>query len=403
MLNLACSIKSQNCEENEGSLRVLHVLEDFSVGNTGVTAVVRQISQWQARQCAWVGVYATGQSNLMAPEGVHVHYSELNSLSGGWRYPLGGEHELMQLVRNYGVTVIHLHGLWRAAPIIGMRVALRAGLPTVLSVHGQTSPWALEGQGGLKSLKKKLYWNGFAKARIGGANVLHAITPLERQHMELFFGRRVATVIPNAIDLDLPECKEYRPNSSPECVIGFLGRLHPVKGVDTLIRAFSEASLAGRWRLLLAGPEEVPAYADYLRGLAASSSRSAQIEFCGPLYGQQKTDFLQRIWVLAAPSHTEVIGMVNLEAANLCTPSITTHETGLVDWEAGGGMLVSPEVVTLQAALEKASCWSEAERLLRGQASHDLVKDHYSLDVVGRAWLRLYRKLHTGCDEYSGS
>ena len=33
----------------------------------------------------------------------------------------------------------------------------------------------------------------------------------------------------------------------------------------------------------------------------------------------------------------EVIGMVNLEAANLGCPSITTFETGLHDWEEAVG------------------------------------------------------------------
>ena len=48
-------------------------------------------------------------------------------------------------------------------------------------------------------------------------------------------------------------------------------------------------------------------------------------------------------FVFVAPSHSEVIGMVNLEAAILQTPVITTFQTGLLkDWSKNGGFLIEP-------------------------------------------------------------
>jgi glycosyltransferase involved in cell wall biosynthesis len=394
MFNMANSMKRPTfCDGNRKKVRVLHILEDFSLRNTGVTSIVRQVAQWQAKKCEWVGVYVTGKSELSPPDGVHVHCSDLSPYFGGWRYPKGGESELKKLVQEFGVTLIHLHGLWRAAPIVGMKVASREGIPSILSVHGQTSPWALEGQGILKQLKKKLYWKGFAKAQLGDVSVLHAITPLEAQHLERFFGRHVDAVIPNAVDLDQIASSEMRPKPSPEPIIAFLGRMHPVKGIEKLIRAFSNSSLPSHWRLILAGPEEVPEYAKFLRAIAKSSKRAKNIEFCGALYGQEKINFLQRAWVLAAPSHTEVIGMVNLEAASHHVPSITTYETGLTDWNTGGGLLINATEGMLQIALEEVACWTEAERVERGNASYDLVRRQYSLDVAGRSWIGLYRRL----------
>ena len=46
------------------------------------------------------------------------------------------------------------------------------------------------------------------------------------------------------------------------------------------------------------------------------------------VYGNQKNKLLKQAWALILPSHSEVIGMVNLEAALLKTPSITTYKTG---------------------------------------------------------------------------
>ena len=378
------------------SIRVLHVVEDFSSGNTGVTSVVRQIVQWQAKHCEWVGVYAAGPVDLPPLNGVHVEAADLDKAYRSWRYPAGGLTGLLRLIDANGVTILHLHGLWRAVSLLGVKAAAVSEVPVVLSVHGQTSPWALNGQAVSKQIKKWLYWNCFARRQFQKVNALHAITPLEGEHMARFFKRDDYVIIPNAIELDSHEqCvpAEILPTRS----FVFLGRLHPVKGVDILIEAFSSADLGPEdWRLILAGPEEVPEYVAHLRELVTRSTRRSRIEFAGPVFNQDKQSLLRQAWVLVAPSHTEVIGMVNLEAAAQGTPSLTTHQTGLTDWQKGGGILVTPEVGAVRTALENASRWSMAERLKRGRASRDLVQSRYSQEAVGPRWIGLYNRLQGG-------
>ena len=65
------------------------------------------------------------------------------------------------------------------------------------------------------------------------------------------------------------------------------------------------------------------------------------MEFLGPVYGAEKWALIQRAWAMIVPSYSEVVGMVNLEAALCSVPSITTYETGLTDWNEGGGDLNS--------------------------------------------------------------
>jgi glycosyltransferase involved in cell wall biosynthesis len=380
------------------SIRVLHVVEDFSSGNTGVTSVVRQIVQWQAKYCEWVGVYATGPVDLPPPKGVHVESTDLDEAYRSWRYPADGLAGLLRVIEANGVSVLHLHGLWRAASLLGVKAAAMSGVPAVLSVHGQTSPWALNGQGVLKRLKKWLYWTCFARRQFEKVSVLHAITPLEGEHMGCFFKRNDFVVIPNAIDLDSPE-QSLLPEKLPTRNFVYLGRLHPVKGVDLLIKAFSTAELGQEgWRLLLAGPQEVPEYVKQLRELATHSKRAERIEFVGPVFKQDKQTLLRQAWALVAPSHTEVIGMVNLEAAVQETPSLTTYQTGLADWQDGGGILITPAVDSLRAALEDSSRWSMEERLERGRASRELVQRRYSQESVGPLWINLYNKLQGGAE-----
>ena len=175
----------------------------------------------------------------------------------------------------------------------------------------------------------------------------------------------------------------------PTKTILFLGRLHPIKGVDLLIEAFAASSLDTSWELLIAGPEEIPEFVDKLKKMA-NDAAPRRIRFLGHCGGERKLRLLASAWVLAAPSHSEVIGMVNLEAAAMRTPSITTHATGLTDWETFGGKLIEPGVEPIIKALEEAADWSVQERLARGDSMRKLVQDKFSLTTVGEQWTDFY-------------
>ena len=78
---------------------------------------------------------------------------------------------------------------------------------------------------------------------------------------------------------------------------------------------------------------------------------------------ERKDKLISNAWRLVLPSKMEVIGMVNLEAANLGCPSIINFETGLHDWEEGGGILIdSNSIDSCRQALIQSSKWSSSER-----------------------------------------
>jgi glycosyltransferase involved in cell wall biosynthesis len=108
---------------------------------------------------------------------------------------------------------------------------------------------------------------------------------------------------------------------------------------------------------------------------------------------QKKLSLYRHAWAFCAPSQTEVMGLVNLEAASVQLPVVTTHETGLWDWEDGGGLLVHPRVEELSRALKQVFSWSDRERRDRGQKLRQLVERRYSWQAVGLQWLKFYATL----------
>ena len=144
------------------------------------------------------------------------------------------------------------------------------------------------------------------------------------------------------------------------------------------------------WKLVLAGPESAPKYVNNLKKTVLNLGLSKRVEFIGPIFGINKQELIRKAWAVVFPSHCEVIGMVNLEAAACMVPSITTFETGLWDWEKGGGILIHPDVDELASSLVKISRWSLEERLYYGSKSFDLVANEYSWKTVVPKWEALY-------------
>jgi len=286
--------------------------------------------------------------------------------------------------------VFHLHGAWAAPQYYAARAAHQSGVPFVFTAHGMLEPWLWDEQGWKIRAKKRAYWSLLAYQALSKANVVHAITPLEKEHFARLFPNARVEVIPNAIDVgDAQHC----PRGERDKRILFVGRIEPKKGVDVLLRGFAAANVGPEWSVDVVGPSWSDVYLSGLKAIVAECGLGQRVRFHGPLFDIEKQKMLDAAWVLAAPSHSEVVGLVNLEAAVRCLPTITTHQTGLNDWELGGGLLVEPSVDAMGRALKSACAWGVAEQRDRGLASRRLVQQRYSWEVVMPMWTELYSSL----------
>ena len=372
------------------AVRVLHVTQDHSARNTGVTQAVETIAACTLGRLDSddaVAILAAGQSDRPPPEGARMFAAPVSFAA--WRWAPGLGRAIDEAIAGLGATVVHVHALWMAPQALAMAAARRRGIPTVVSAHGLVTRYALGQPGRLGALKKRAYLAAIGRPRFSRATVLHAITAEERAQLAgLFPGPRVVS-IPNAVDV--AAIAHAAGDAEPGDEVLFLGRIHPLKGVDLLIDAFARG--AERLRLTIAGPRQDAAYAAALEARVERLGLGDRVRFTGPIWGEARFAMMRRARVVVVPSHSEVMSLVNLEAAACATPSITTTAVGLDDWEEGGGLVVPVAVPALAAALEKAAAWSAAERRARGEASRSLVAARYSTAVIGARWAALYREL----------
>ena len=120
-------------------------------------------------------------------------------------------------------------------------------------------------------------------------------------------------------------------------VVLALGRLHPFKGLDVLVRAMTSVPDVV---LVIVGPSlDVRPEGDVaarLLTLAEEVGVRDRVQWMGPTPPEQALDWLAGADVVAVPSHLESLDKVCVEAAAVGTPFVVTETTGISDWVPAG-------------------------------------------------------------------
>jgi glycosyltransferase involved in cell wall biosynthesis len=159
-------------------------------------------------------------------------------------------------------------------------------------------------------------------------------------------GLRRIPVIPLCVDTELfsPSNREEREHRSEDArfTVGYVGRLVPEKGVDTLLQASAALSFDHEVLIVGSGPEE-----DRLRTLARGLGVSRQVCWNGPILHACLPEKLRALDVLVLPSRTtplwkEQFGRVLIEAM-ACGVPVIGSDSGEIPTTIGSAGLTFPE------------------------------------------------------------
>jgi glycosyltransferase involved in cell wall biosynthesis len=147
-------------------------------------------------------------------------------------------------------------------------------------------------------------------------------------------------------------------------IVLFLGRIHPKKGCDLLIRAFARvAAHDPSLRLVMAGPDECAWQAE-LQQLAQELAVNERVVWTGPLYGDLKWGAMRAADVFALPSHTENFGITVAEAMACGLPVLISKEVNI--WceieSDGAGLAAADDQEGAASLLERWLAMPDAER-----------------------------------------
>jgi glycosyltransferase involved in cell wall biosynthesis len=264
------------------------------------------------------------------------------------------------------------------------RAAMRTGVPLVYHQRGVFDPARLD----YKAVKKRLYLNLIERPHLEYASRLFALTEAEVASYRALNLAAPTVVVPNGVDLDH---FSNQPNHQDLASLGighrdqiilFLGRLHPIKGVEPLLEAFLE--LSSRFpaaRLVLAGPDELGLGASWL-SKARSQGLGDRLLLPGTVSGRLKTSLLARADVFCLPSSAEGFSMAILEAMASSTALVISPGCHFPDVACHGcGLIVDPERVALRRALSEV-LGDPARAAEMGRRGRALVASRYRWDDV---------------------
>ncbi|MHB0971880.1 MAG: glycosyltransferase [Thermoanaerobaculia bacterium] len=359
----------------------MHVIGYLHHEASGPTQSVASLAQSEARLGCIVDILCAGPGARIDGVAVTAH-RELRADDGMAIAP----GLLLSLLRRRSVDVIHNHGLWSAPNFVVAltRPALRSVLVT--SPRGTLSPAAL----GFSQRKKQLFW-WMQRPVITSADCVHVTSEAEADDVRRLGVKKPVAVLPNPIAL--PDLQRFPSNRSAERTILFVGRLHPIKGLDLLLQAWNDVSRRfPEWRLKIAGVVD-PQYMNTLRRQAADLQLK-RCDFVGPVYGDEKFREYRAADIVVLPSRSENFGMVVGESLACEVPVITTTATPWHDLgKERAGWCVDPAVPALSGALQTAMSMTPGELHEIGKNGRAWMERDYSPESVGQKMIDVYKWL----------
>jgi glycosyltransferase involved in cell wall biosynthesis len=291
--------------------------------------------------------------------------------------------------------VVHLNSPWQLANPFAAIAARRTRTPYVVSLRGTFMPWALAYHGG----RKRPYLALVESPVIAGARVIIASNEREATVARSRWPSASVDALPGIVDVARfrrrPEgdlrARFAIPPDAPLAL--FVGRNHPVKGLDLLLEGFRDATAAVPGaRLIVAGPEEHGTQrelAEQVRELALSD----HVSLAGMLTEEDKVLAYHQADLVVMPSRQEGFGQVAAEAMAAGRAVIVTSESGIAPLvaEAEAGVVVPVEARAIGAAI--ADLLADAARRERfGRAGAAFAAARFSGDAIARRMLDLYER-----------
>ena len=228
---------------------------------------------------------------------------------------------------------------------------------------------------------------GYERRSWHRASAFHALTAQEAADIRKEAGRKQTLVIANPGPEPAP-----MPVAGRAPTILYLGRIHPKKNLEALVRAWSLiGAFPSQARLVIAGwgePRDVAALQESLRDAPPG------IAFVGPQFGPDKARLLSEARFMILPSLSEGLPVAILESWAAGTPVLMSSECNLpIGFEQGAAIDCGMDSASIAAALHRALTIGEGEWLAMARAANRLAQGPFSRAAIARQWQRAYASL----------
>jgi len=263
-----------------------------------------------------------GPEAPMAREAIHQHLPEFVGRVDAHRRAEGLEYDL-------------IHGHYWLSGVAGLALRDLWGVPTVQMFHtlGRLKNTVARGPA---EIEPELRLSEEARI-VREADRVVAANDVERAHLVQHYDAvpERLCVIPCGVDTEMfqpmaPAVAKDLLELPPEPMLLYVGRLQPIKGLETLLEAMKRLPEDARL-LIVGGDQDEPdnAHAERLRRCVAELGLTDRVRFLGAQPQQRLRLFYAAADATVMPSYYESFGMVALEAMACGSPVVASRVGGL--------------------------------------------------------------------------
>jgi glycosyltransferase involved in cell wall biosynthesis len=329
-------------------VKVLHVSDCYAPRVGGIEIQVSGLAAAQARAGHEVDVVTrTRQVDVTSGGAVRVHRLGTPS-APGFAALVGSGRHLDAIMRAARPDVVHVHtSLVSPLAVTAAVAAVRAGRPTVVTVHSMWGPYV---QTAYRTADRIAGWSRWpvvwTTVSEAGAAAMRPLLPTG------------PSVVPNAIDLPFWHAVEPTRAAGPGLHVAAVGRLAPRKRAMDVVRVLRDT----RRRLPVAMPLQATVVGDgpERAGMTAFLARHRMrswVTLTGGLGPADVRRALADADVFLAPATLESFGIAALEARTVGLPVVARAGTGVADFVAHGREgLLAADRDGLTDALVRLAC-----------------------------------------------
>jgi glycosyltransferase involved in cell wall biosynthesis len=318
-----------------------------------------------------------GDFPVRFPSGYNVYYCRRVL---GASFSPGLIARLWKMIR--WADIVHLTAVYSSPTIPTLLLCKLLSKKVVWSPRGSFTDWD-----GASNLRLKTLWNRVCDKLCDPDRVaVHATSDEEVIQSRNKIKNATPVLIPNGVDL--PDASHVRAAANGKLRLLFLGRLHPIKGLENLFSALTKVS--DNVTLSVTG-EGDPDYQNALGRIVDDLGLQNRISFNGPAANNQKAEMFSRSDVCVLPSFSENFGLAIAESLAHGVPVIASRNTPWKEVETiGCGLWVDNDPDQLAASIEKIKTMPLAAMGEKGRA---WMASEFSWQKRGSEMLACYKRL----------
>jgi glycosyltransferase involved in cell wall biosynthesis len=278
--------------------------------------------------------------------------------------------------------VVHLHGVFCFTTIPTLALAALLRKPVVWSASGALQRWPQKRRQRTKSI-----FVSFCDALCSrGRVVLHTASEAEKSESHQCLKKVGEAVIPFGVSA--PPAIPKRLTRERSLRLLYLGRLHPLKGIENLLTAMT---LIGADVTLAVCGEGQRSYEQFLNARVRELGLGDRVRFHGAVRDEAKEKHFRDADVCVVPSCKESFGAVVTESLARGLPVIASRGTPWSEIETVGcGLWVGNEPMELARAIDQAATMPLPEM---GERGREWMRRDYSWETAATKFIDEYLKL----------